>query len=282
MANKFLITSIALMLIAAIADGLLIFHAIKWTTSPLTIAMLASFLAFLCFLVGVVYLVISNQRTSDNETIFSALHHFVVKSFILYVGNKKLRRFRACCKNPREAQENLLKEIVQKNKNTEYGQQFQLSNINSMEDLRANHPVTDYSHYEAFVNKIARGEKNVLTTEKITRLVLTSGTTGKAKRIPQDENSLLRAKRLGEALQHEMFPDLQPMQTKLLMHCNSPVRKTECGISITPLSGLEPHMVKHMVIYSTPPNGFLIEDFQEAAYVHLLFALREKSGFYSR
>lgn len=151
-----------------------------------------------------------------------------------------------------------------------------------MEDLRANHPVTDYSHYEAFVNKIARGEKNVLTTEKITRLVLTSGTTGKAKRIPQDENSLLRAKRLGEALQHEMFPDLQPMQTKLLMHCNSPVRKTECGISITPLSGLEPHMVKHMVIYSTPPNGFLIEDFQEAAYVHLLFALREKSGFYSR
>lgn len=146
-----------------------------------------------------------------------------------------------------------------------------------MEDLRTKHPVTDYNHYEAFVNKIARGEKNVLTTKKITRLVLTSGTTGKAKRIPGDENSVLRARGLGEALQHEMFPDLQPMQTKLLMHCNSPARKTECGISITTLSGLEPHMVRHMAIYSTPPNGFLIDNFQEAAYVHLLFALRYRN-----
>lgn len=174
----------------------------------------------MCFTLGVIYYSISKQRFSEHETLFTALRHFTIKYYLLYIGTRKLRRYRACCKTPRNVQENLLLQIINKNKNTDYGLQFQLCNIKSLQDLRTKHPVTDYSHYEEFVKRIAKGQKHVLTSEKISRLMLTSGTTGKAKQIPRDENFVSRARVLGEALQYEMFPGIQPMQKKCLMHCN--------------------------------------------------------------
>ncbi|KAJ8038355.1 Indole-3-acetic acid-amido synthetase GH3.17 [Holothuria leucospilota] len=277
MANKFFITSIILIFSSAVCGGLLIFGAMKWTHQWLIVGAIAIVPAVMCGVLGIVCFIISFQRASEHNTILSAFHFFIIKYYILYIGNRMLRRYRACCKDPRKVQEDRLLQIIKKNKNTDYGRQFQLGNINSLEDLRTRHPVTDYSHYEVFIDKIAMGENNVLTTEKITRLVLTSGTTGKGKRIPQNDHFHFCRKTLMEALQYEMFPDLQPMQPKLFLHCNSPVQKSECGIPIAPLSALEPHVVKNMVAYSTPPNGFLIENFDDAMYIHLLFALRERN-----
>ena len=46
------------------------------------------------------------------------------------------------------------------------------------------HPLTTYFHYEKYAERIARGEKNVMTKSDILILGLTSGTTGKNKKYP--------------------------------------------------------------------------------------------------
>ncbi|XP_071820153.1 uncharacterized protein [Apostichopus japonicus] len=135
-------------------------------------------LALIGILSGCALIFISTRRTSKHHTLLSALHHFIVKYHRLYVGSRMLKKFRAACKNPREAQELLLQKIIKKNKNTDYGYQFRLGEIHSLEDLRQKHPITDYDHYRRFINRLSKGEKDVLTAEKVSRLILTSGTTG--------------------------------------------------------------------------------------------------------
>ncbi|KAJ8038302.1 Indole-3-acetic acid-amido synthetase GH3.17 [Holothuria leucospilota] len=222
-------------------------------------------------------LLISMQRIPEQYSIPAALHHYIVKTHRLFVGARMLRRLRTCCDNPRKAQEDVLLQIINRNKNTEYGRLFRLGDIKSLEDLRTKHPVTDYSRYKTFADRIARGEKNVLTTEQVTRLTLTSGTTGEGKMFPQDRYYLEKMMMFVEAIQHEMFPELQPMQSKLKIHCNIQDVKSECGLPITAASAVEDLMLRHMVIYSTPPAGFMIWTSKEAMYVHLLFALRDKN-----
>lgn len=115
-----------------------------------------------------------------------------------------------------------------------------------------------------------------MTTNKISRLIRTSGTTGSSKYIPRDEYASDNGLILQEAFQQEIFHDLQPMQPKLKVHVNSEVNRTEGGISIAAGTTLEEHMVKQYAIYTPPCEGQLIGTVREAFYVDLLFALREK------
>ncbi|XP_071820151.1 uncharacterized protein [Apostichopus japonicus] len=233
-------------------------------------------LALIGILVGCALIFISTRRTSKHHTLLSALHHFIVKYHRLYVGSRMLKKFRAACKNPREAQELLLQKIIKTNKNTDYGHQFRLGEIHSLEDLRQKHPITDYDHYRRFIIRLSKGEKDVLTAEKVSRLILTSGTTGTGKMIPQDENIVDNFLILLGAFQHEMFPDMQPMQSFFRLHVNAEIKQSECGITKASATALEKHMMKGKVDYATPSDGFLIDTVYEAFYVHLLFALREE------
>ncbi|KAJ8038352.1 putative indole-3-acetic acid-amido synthetase GH3.1 [Holothuria leucospilota] len=280
MFNKFRLIAILMYLPLLLAVGLVFFGTMDqaWKSPWGFIhAGIAAVFILVCCTFGTIFLIISTQRTPEHYSIFSALCHFLVKYYQLYIGYKMLRTFRASCENPRKVQENLLTKIIMHNKDTDHGRKFHLCCINSLEDLRKKHTITDYSRYETFVERICKGEKNVLTTENVSRLILTSGTTGKGKRIPQNGYSAYWQMVLQEALQQEMFPDLDPMQSKLKIHCNSQIIKSECGITISSALAIEPRMLKYMVVYSSPANSFMISNLREATYVHLLFALRDRN-----
>ena len=91
-------------------------------------------------------------------------------------------------------QENTLRWILDKNSNTAYGKDHQLSSIRCRDDLVERHPLTNYSHYEPYTERVARGEKNVMTKADIAILALSSGTTGKNKRLPYTLTYLSRFK----------------------------------------------------------------------------------------
>lgn len=67
---------------------------------------------------------------------------------------------------------------------TAYGKDFNLSSIRSPEDLVHQHPLTTYIHYENYTERVATGEKNVMTKADILLAALSAGTTGKAKMYP--------------------------------------------------------------------------------------------------
>ena len=91
------------------------------------------------------------------------------------------RKFEKWKQEPMEAQEKLLLEIVNKNKDTEYGKKHSFEKIESIKDYQCLVPVVTYDDVQEYVSRMTKGEENVLTAEKPAYYCCTSGTTGKPK-----------------------------------------------------------------------------------------------------
>lgn len=198
------------------------------------------------------------------------------KYYLFYIGKRRLVELRRGCVDSRSTQEDRLQLIMSKNKNTDYGRKFNLKDIHSLKDFQSKHPLTQYDHYKQFIQRVAKGEKNVMTVEPVTRLVLTSGTTGLGKQIPQDINQMYNAHATTLRIQSEFFSNFQPLNKEFRIHCNSKIRESEAGITIAAGAAVDRRIKSLLIAYSTPPDGFLIENIQDAFYVHFLFALRER------
>ena len=94
------------------------------------------------------------------------------------------RRFELQTKDPIRAQKKILFEYISRNKNTEFGKRHKFSSIKSIEDFQARVPISNYENLRLMVERMAGGEKNVLTADRPVFFGRTSGTTGKPKLIP--------------------------------------------------------------------------------------------------
>ncbi len=86
---------------------------------------------------------------------------------------------------PRKMQESVLKSIVKRNKNTEFGRKIGLGSVTSIEDFQKNMPFTTYDDYDQYVERMQRGEKNLIIKRKPVRYCSSSGSVGKPKIMPK-------------------------------------------------------------------------------------------------
>lgn len=105
-------------------------------------------------------------------------------------GKASLRRMEKASHNPETENLQLLKKIIKKNKNTEYGRLHNFGDIKSPDDFRKNVPVSGYEDYAPYIERIKNGEKNVLVSSKILGFSRTSGSSGVPKYIPATAASL--------------------------------------------------------------------------------------------
>lgn len=94
------------------------------------------------------------------------------------------RRFELQTKDPIRAQKKILFEYLSRNKNTEFGKRHNFSSIRAIEEYQARVPISGYESLRPSVDRMARGEANVLTADRPVFFGRTSGTTGKPKLIP--------------------------------------------------------------------------------------------------
>lgn len=73
---------------------------------------------------------------------------------------------------------------LRRNEDCAYGKLRGFADIRSYADFAKRVPIIDYTDLEPFIGKIQTGEKSVLTTEPVTHLVPTSGSSGARKLIP--------------------------------------------------------------------------------------------------
>lgn len=109
-----------------------------------------------------------------------------VNTLICSLYKKEYEKYTSC-KNIKEVQEEKLKEILEKNKNTLYGKKYNFSEIKTPEEYREKVPLTNYEDYLEYIELIKNGEKNILTKEEIILLEPTSGSTSSSKLIPYTE-----------------------------------------------------------------------------------------------
>ncbi len=74
--------------------------------------------------------------------------------------------------------------IIERNKDTQFGRKHGFASIRTLADYRASVPVCRYDYFAGDIDRIARGETNVLTAEPVIMFATTSGTTDRPKLIP--------------------------------------------------------------------------------------------------
>jgi hypothetical protein len=106
------------------------------------------------------------------------------QALIAIAGAAAARRFETAASDPIGTQRKKLMAIVEKNQHTEYGKEHGFSRIKSLKDWQKAVPIVTYEDIRERVERMTRGEKDVLTAEAPVMFAKTSGTTGQAKYIP--------------------------------------------------------------------------------------------------
>jgi hypothetical protein len=94
-------------------------------------------------------------------------------------------------KYPQEVQNELLRNLISKAKNTEVGKAYNFAGIKSYTDFAARVPVQNYEDYQENIERSRGGENNIFWPTPIKWFAKSSGTTNaKSKFIPVSEDSL--------------------------------------------------------------------------------------------
>lgn len=112
---------------------------------------------------------------------------WIINTILCALYRKEYKRYMNCS-DVKQAQEEKLREILLKNKNTLYGKKYGFENIKNAEEYKNKVPLTTYEDYADYIEQIKKGEKNILTAEDVKLLEPTSGSNSASKLIPYTES----------------------------------------------------------------------------------------------
>ena len=214
-------------------------------------------------------------------------------------GMKVFEDLETICDNPRKVTEDLLLKILDDNKDTEYGKKYHFDQIHSLKDYKRMVPVITYEDIDEYMERVKKGEKNVLTTYNFKHINSTSGTVGKQKAVPlTDEQAAvymkysnrlnlgILCKELGESWMHGRSyctseGNYTTLDSGITYGCASSIMAEACK------GGLEPYSSMLKSMYTSPPEAMSPGPKINTKYMHTRFALMDKdltgitSGFMS-
>ncbi|HEY1170481.1 MAG TPA: GH3 auxin-responsive promoter family protein [Verrucomicrobiae bacterium] len=137
------------------------------------------------------------------------------------------RRFSQALQEPERVQQERLRTYLRANATSAFGRKYDFASIHDYETFAQRVPLMDYEDLEPWIVRICKGEADVLTCERVTRLVPTSGSTGARKLIP-----------FTAGLQGEFNAAVGPWLVDLLRQ-SSGIAGGPAYWSITPVAGFE-------------------------------------------
>ncbi|XP_064637550.1 uncharacterized protein LOC135493858 isoform X2 [Lineus longissimus] len=229
---------------------------------------------------AMVALDIYRRWSSPFQSTKGALNHYVAVVFLSFLGKRMRAKLDKDTKQCRVVQEEFLLGQVQKNKNTVYGIDVGLNKIKGREDYTRLLPLTIWDDYGPYIDRVAKGEENVMLPGRPTILAMTSGTSGKSHMLPMWKEQqtfffLHGIATIFETIFHN-FPATRNLQRSLKIFYTPKFRESEAGITIGPNSSSPANSKQILNLYTTPKPGFDIMSEPEATYIHLLFGLKDR------
>ncbi|MDR1897262.1 MAG: GH3 auxin-responsive promoter family protein [Prevotellaceae bacterium] len=115
----------------------------------------------------------------------------MLNRFILNIFSDRIKAIDKLKKEPDKKQEEIFHSLIKSGKNTEYGLKYNFKNIRNFEDFRNNVPISDYSALRPYIERMRKGENNILWNTPVKWFAKSSGTTaGKSKFIPVSNECL--------------------------------------------------------------------------------------------
>lgn len=112
-------------------------------------------------------------------------------SIVSWAMRKRVHQIELFMKYPMEVQSELLQQLIVKAKDTEWGKKYSYKSIESVKEYQERVPVSTYEDYFPYIERILKGEKNVIWPTEIAWFSKSSGTTNaKSKFIPVSPEAL--------------------------------------------------------------------------------------------
>ncbi len=148
--------------------------------------------------------------------------------------------------DPSKFQQQILDNLIQKGQQTIFGKDHKLAGVNSYAEFKQAVPINDYEGLKGYVDKILKGESDVLWPGKPAYFAKTSGTTSGVKYIPITKDSIpnhINSAR--DALLNYVHEsgDGKFLDGKLIFLSGSPVLGKTADIHTGRLSGIVNHHV---------------------------------------
>ena len=150
------------------------------------------------------------------------------------IARSRLWRIEAWKNNPIDAQREVLQDIVASAQYTEFGRKYNFSNLFTVRDFKAAVPIHEYNDLKPYIERMMKGEQNILWNTPVYWFAKSSGTTSdKSKFIPISDESLedghFKASKDVLSMYYQFKPDAELLTGKGLLiggsHNINPVNK---------------------------------------------------------
>ena len=156
------------------------------------------------------------------------------------------KKTQAWVTTPVETQKAVFINLIKDAKETQFGKDHYFDQIRTYEDFSKQVPVRDYEALKPYVDRVVKGEENILWKGKPLYFAKTSGTTSGAKYIPLTKESMpyhIEAAR--NAILHYIYETQNAdfVTGKMIFLQGSPILEEKYGIKLGRLSGIVAHFV---------------------------------------
>ncbi|MCH7397949.1 GH3 auxin-responsive promoter family protein [Belliella sp. DSM 107340] len=115
----------------------------------------------------------------------------VVNTFMTWIFKNRIGQIKNFMENPIDTQEEILFELIDDAKRTDFGKKHHFSKIKDYKDFASKVPIHDYEEMKPYIEKTMKGSQNVIWNTEIEWFSKSSGTTSsRSKYIPVSQESL--------------------------------------------------------------------------------------------
>ncbi|KAL3526843.1 hypothetical protein ACH5RR_011499 [Cinchona calisaya] len=197
---------------------------------------------------------------------------------------KALQFIEEMTRNADSVQEKVLAEILTRNANTEYLQDFKLGGATDRDYFKSKIPVVGYEDLQPYIQRIANGDRSpILSSHPISEFLTSSGTSGgERKLMPTIQEEWMRRQKLYSLLMPVMnlsVPDLDKGKGLYFLFIKAET-KTPSGLVARPvLTGyyksdqFKNRPYDPYLVYTSPDEAILCADSFQSMYTQMLCGL---------
>lgn len=171
-----------------------------------------------------------------------SIKSFAAKLFAARIHKKTVQ----WSSNPVETQQKVFADLIRQAKETQFGKDHDFASIKTFTDFAQNVPIRDYEELKPYVDRVVKGEENILWNGKPIYFAKTSGTTSGAKYIPLTKESMpfhIQAARNAILSYIHETRKADFVDGKMIFLQGSPILEEKNGIKLGRLSGIVAHFV---------------------------------------
>src|SRR5690606_25894974 len=193
--------------------------------------------------------------------------NFIKKKIALIWAKKHVKAAETFKNNAVEDQQKLLLSLVKTAEKTLFGRERDFENIHSVQDFQTRVQIADYETLRPYIEKVKKGQRNILWTETPEYFAKTSGTTSGSKYIPISKEGMpYQVAGAQSALFHYIARkgNADFVNGKMIFLQGSPELEEVYGIKTGRLSGIVAHHIPDYLQKNRLPSWEtnLIEDWE--------------------